>query len=99
MDTFYLENAKLYQRLVDQVQTSDPAAHFSRHTAAPTVEEESTEHTGIIITARIRPMLDNDIAEGLPCALYPRKAQSSSAQVVDVHDLYHHPRWRPQLKV
>ncbi|RYP73691.1 hypothetical protein DL769_004162 [Monosporascus sp. CRB-8-3] len=49
----------------------------------------------MVVSARVRPLLDEDIAAGFPCAVFPRPAQ---AGVVDIHDLYNHPRGRPILK-
>ncbi|RYP70885.1 hypothetical protein DL771_005135 [Monosporascus sp. 5C6A] len=46
-------------------------------------------------TARVRPLLSEEIATGFPCAVFPRTAQPG---VVDIHDLYNHPRGRPILK-
>lgn len=103
MDTFYLKNAAFYQKSVDSLDLSKPAPHFSRHEAAP-VEEDPDQaveqcNPDIIIGARIRPMLEIDIAAGFPCAVYPRSPGSSGAQIVDIHDLYHHPLQQRVLKV
>ncbi|RYP20475.1 hypothetical protein DL765_002774 [Monosporascus sp. GIB2] len=49
----------------------------------------------MVVSARVRPLLDEDVAAGFPCAVFPRPAQ---AGVVDIHDLYNHPRGRPILK-
>ncbi|TVY27134.1 Kinesin-like protein [Lachnellula hyalina] len=46
----------------------------------------------MIVSARIRP-LSND--EGFPSAIFPRSNQEN---VVDIHDLYNHPRGIPILK-
>ena len=100
MDRFYLENRSLYQKLVDSSDAGAPTPHFSRHTAAEhVVEDAAPEHPNMVISARIRPMLEDDVAAGFPCAVYPRSKQTLSAQFVDVHDLYHHPRQRPVLRV
>lgn len=103
MDSFYLKNAATYQKLVDSLDLSVPAPHFSRHEAAPAEQEDVpiTEkcNPDIIIGARVRPMLDADIAAGFPCAVHPRSVEGNGAQVVDLHDLYHHPTRPPMLKV
>ncbi|KAI1779191.1 P-loop containing nucleoside triphosphate hydrolase protein [Hypoxylon cercidicola] len=49
----------------------------------------------MVVSARIRPHLDEDLASGFPCALFPRAGQPN---VVDIHDLYNHPRGNPILK-
>ncbi len=88
MDQFYLENASLYQKLVKAVKPT-PA---SRATDAAT----ETPSPDMVVGARIRPLLDEDVAAGFPCAVFPRLNQSGA---VDIHDLYNHPRGRPILKV
>jgi kinesin family protein 2/24 len=47
----------------------------------------------MVVGARIRPLSEN---EGFPSAIFPRSNQKN---VVDVHDLYNHPRGIPILKV
>jgi kinesin family protein 2/24 len=47
----------------------------------------------MVVSARIRPLLEN---EGFPSATFPR---SNQKDVVDVHDLYNHPRGIPILRV
>ncbi|KAK0612173.1 P-loop containing nucleoside triphosphate hydrolase protein [Immersiella caudata] len=86
MDQFYLKNVALYQNLVDAFHPppSMTSAAFSK--SAP---------PEMVVSARIRPFLQEDIASGFPCAVYPRAV---SSRVVDIHDLYNHPRGRPILK-
>lgn len=88
MDQFYLDNAALYQTLVKAVKPKpvSKTAYAQTETTSP----------DIVVGARIRPLLDEDVATGFPCAVFPRQDQSS---VVDIHDLYNHPRGRPLLKV
>jgi kinesin family protein 2/24 len=90
MDRFYLDNAAQYRTLVKAFNSTAPAPR--------TMQEVATETTSpdMVVSARIRPLLDEDVATGFPCAVYPRSAQ---AGVVDIHDLYNHPRGRPILKV
>ncbi|KAH8892806.1 P-loop containing nucleoside triphosphate hydrolase protein [Thozetella sp. PMI_491] len=87
MDQFYLENAALYQKLVKALGPSP-----EHRAAAATTERTSPD---LVVSARIRPLLKEDIAAGFPQAIFPRAA---SASIVDVHDLYNHPRGRPILK-
>ena len=47
----------------------------------------------IVVSARIRPLSKD---EGFPSAIFPRSIQEN---VVDIHDLYNHPRGIPILKV
>lgn len=89
MDQFLLENVALYQNLVKRFKPAMPTP------PRPASEPAEIPNPDMVVSARIRPLLDEDIASGFPCALFPRSGQSG---VVDVHDLYHHPRGRPVLK-
>lgn len=94
MDRFYLDNAARYQRLVDAFR---PASTGMSGLARVTEKLDSeTISSDMVVSARIRPLLDDEIVAGFPCALLPRAAQ---AGVVDVHDLYNHPKGLPILKV
>jgi kinesin family member 2/24 len=88
MDRFYLDSAAQYQTLVKA---------FSP-TLVPRIAKLATGTTSpdMVVSARIRPLLDEDVAAGFPCAVFPRSPQTG---VVDIHDLYNHPRGRPILKV
>jgi kinesin family protein 2/24 len=88
MDRFLLDNTVQYQALVKA---------FSP-TPAPGMAKDATGAASpdIVVSARIRPLLNEDVAAGFPCAVFPRSAQNA---VVDIHDLYNHPRGRPILKV
>ncbi|OIW26752.1 P-loop containing nucleoside triphosphate hydrolase protein [Coniochaeta ligniaria NRRL 30616] len=87
MDQFYLDNAALYRTLVKALKP----------TPSPNTVDAATETTSpdMVVGARIRPLLGEDVAAGFPCAVFPRTGQKS---VVDIHDLYNHPRGRPILK-
>lgn len=105
MDKFYLRNTALYEKLVDAVDVTAPATHFSRQETAPAEAEVQEEaimglcNSNMIVSARIRPMLDNDFAEKFPCAVYPREQRTGGSRIVDLHDLYNYPYGRPILKV
>ena len=92
MDQFYLKNAALYQKLVQAFDDTKRAPRPSE-----TGGDQATPST--VVSARVRPLLDDDKAAGFPCAVYPRAPQIGEANVVDIHDLYNHPRGRPLLKV
>ncbi|KAB5526384.1 kinesin motor domain-containing protein [Coniochaeta sp. 2T2.1] len=49
----------------------------------------------MVVAARVRPLLDEDTAAGFPRAVFPR---SDGTGVVNIHDLYNHPKGRPILK-
>jgi kinesin family protein 2/24 len=84
MEQFLLNNASQYQKLVKE---------FS---PLPKKVGTRTSAANIVVSVRIRPLLKDDIAAGFPCAVFPR---STEPGVVDIHDLYNHPRGRPILKV
>ncbi|KAI2620592.1 P-loop containing nucleoside triphosphate hydrolase protein [Hypoxylon sp. NC1633] len=88
MDQFYLDNATLYQNLVKRLKPAPPMAR-------PAVKPTEVPSPDMVVSARIRPLLDEDLASGFPCALFPRPSQLN---VVDIHDLYNHPRGKPILK-
>ncbi|KAL4891908.1 P-loop containing nucleoside triphosphate hydrolase protein [Aspergillus ambiguus] len=85
MDQFLLDNTPLYRALVN------------RFKPAPRGTEGKTETTNasVVVSARVRPLLDEDIAAGFPNAIFPRPMQTG---VVDIHNLYNHPKGRPVLK-
>lgn len=90
MDQFYLKNATYYQSLVNALNP----------TLAPrtTRDNAGTGNPNMVVSARIRPVPDEDLVAGFPCAIFPRRTQTG---VVDVHDLYNQPRspkMRPVLK-
>ncbi|KAF7195199.1 hypothetical protein HII31_03405 [Pseudocercospora fuligena] len=45
--------------------------------------------------ARIRSKLEDELMTGFHCAIFPRQDET---QILDLHDLYHHPTRRPFLK-
>lgn len=107
MDQFYLQNKAVYRKLVARNASAQTGTLFNGYTAAPqdnrkeahppTKEQDSSS---IVIGARIRPMLPEDLAAGFPTAAYPRPATSvDGPDIVDLHDLYNHPRGRPILRV
>jgi kinesin family protein 2/24 len=88
MDRFLLDNAAQYQALVKALSPA-PVPQIAK-VAIGTISSD------MVVSARIRPLLDEEVAVGFPCAVFPR---SAPAGVVDIHDLYNHPRGRPILKV
>jgi kinesin family protein 2/24 len=88
MDQFLLDNAAQFQTLVKM---------FSP-TPVPRLAKVATEKTSsnMVVSARIRPLLNEEVTAGFPCAIFPRSGQTG---VVDIHNLYNHPKGRPILKV
>ncbi|KAI1870176.1 hypothetical protein JX265_006346 [Neoarthrinium moseri] len=82
MDRFLLDNAALYRTLVKGFKPTP-------------VPRSTSTSSDIIVSARVRPLIDEDVEAGFPSAVFPR---SLGTGVVDIHDLYNHPRGRPILK-
>src|SRR6187402_1824227 len=91
MDQFLLDHIAEYHALVRAVKPV-----LARPVASAGPSPPTPNSSNIIVSARIRPLLQEDFLAGFPCAIFPRSGQSS---VVDIHELYHHPRGRPTLKV
>ncbi|KAK8091228.1 kinesin motor domain-containing protein [Apiospora phragmitis] len=83
MDQFYLDNAALYESLVERAKPA-PLARRPGQTA-------DLAEANMIVAARIRPQLEEDLASGFPCAVYPRSdagdVDDDDSGVVDIHDL------------
>ncbi|KAK0716386.1 P-loop containing nucleoside triphosphate hydrolase protein [Lasiosphaeris hirsuta] len=86
MDQFYLRNAIQYQALVDA---------FKPMYLTGALNSSDATSPDMVVSARIRPLLGDDMVAGFPCAVFPRHSQPG---VLDIHDLYNHPRGRPILK-
>ncbi|KAK3356320.1 P-loop containing nucleoside triphosphate hydrolase protein [Lasiosphaeria hispida] len=86
MDQFYLRNVVQYQALVDA---------FKPVYSSGSVDLFEATSPDMVVSVRIRPLSDEDIIAGFPCAVFPRNSHDG---VVDIHDLYNHPRGRPILK-
>jgi len=87
MDQFYLRNAAWYHTLVDR---------FEPGPSAGSIDQSGTTSPDMVVSARLRPFLREDITAGFPSAVFPRPTEKGA---VDIHDLYNHPRGRPVLKV
>ncbi|KAI5358293.1 putative kinesin-like protein [Septoria linicola] len=105
MDDFYRENAALYKKLVDAFDPNATATHFSRHHPAASDRVKPQDcpsdqvSNAMLVVARIRPMLADDLAERSPCAAYARfDEKTGQSKMIDLHDLYHYPYGPPKLK-
>ncbi|KUJ07748.1 P-loop containing nucleoside triphosphate hydrolase protein [Mollisia scopiformis] len=87
MDRFLLENAALYRKLVQGLKPTPLPQSEDAINGAPNPD--------MVVSARVRPLLDEDVIAGFPRAVFPRSTQTA---VVDIHDLYNHPRGRPIIK-
>lgn len=88
MEEFLVQNAKRYQTLVKAFK---PGA--STQTSAATNTSTSPD---IVVSARIRPLLDEEASAGFSESVFTREAQPG---VVDVHELRRPVRGLPTLKV
>ncbi|KID82806.1 kinesin motor domain containing protein [Metarhizium guizhouense ARSEF 977] len=89
MEKFYLENADFYRALLKSLNKTSPEPRTPQQLAFETTSPD------VVVCARIRPLLEEDVAAGFPCAVFPRVARPG---IIDIHDLYNHPRGRPILK-
>lgn len=106
MDNFYRKNAALYEKLADAFDPNATGTHFSRHCPAAIDQVEPPnspliqDDNAMLVVARIRPMLADDLAERFPCAAYARlNEKTGQSKIIDLHDLYHYPYGPPKLKV
>lgn len=88
MEEFLVQNAKRYQALVKAFK---PGASTQTST-----EAKSSTNPDIVVSTRIRPLLEEEKSAGLSESVFPREAQPG---VVDVHELRRPVRGLPTLKV
>jgi kinesin family protein 2/24 len=88
MEQFMLDNAERYKRLVAAFKpsTSDPNSKGGSSVVA------SSE---IVVSARVRPMLEDEVTQGFPPCVYLR----GSSNTVDVHELRRPVRGLPTINV
>jgi kinesin family member 2/24 len=92
MEAFYLANVARYQ---DLIETQKADISRANETESAKVSA-SSDDSDIIVSARIRPLLADDIAAGFPRAIYVRPYEP---EILDIHDLYNYPWGKPILKV
>lgn len=88
MEDFLVQNAKRYQALVKAFK---PGASTQTSTAT-----DASTSPDIVVSTRIRPLLDEEASAGFSESVFPRDAQPG---VVDVHELRRPVRGLPTLKV
>ncbi|KAJ0108772.1 hypothetical protein J7T55_011263 [Diaporthe amygdali] len=86
MEEFLVQNAKRYQSLVKAFR---PGA-----STQTSIESKSSTSPDIVVSTRIRPLLDEEDAAGFSESVFPRDAQPG---VVDVHELRRTVRGLPTL--
>ncbi|KAF4975309.1 hypothetical protein FZEAL_7874 [Fusarium zealandicum] len=89
MEEYVLDNVERYLKLV---QKFIPTAKSKSRSS--TLEPEG-RNPDMVVTARIRPLLKEEVAAGLPPAVFPRPAEPG---VLDLHELRRPPRGLAQLR-
>jgi len=78
MESFLLENADRYRQLVAAFKPKAGASNTKKVTDNLTASED------IIVSTRIRPMLEDERAQGFPEGIFQR---GGGTNTVDVHEL------------
>lgn len=86
MEQFMLEHAERYRRLV---------AAFKPTTSGPKAADSTAASTEILVSTRLRPMLEDEINQGFPPGVYQR----GRSNTVDVHELRRPVRGLPTINV
>lgn len=87
MEQFVIDNAERYNKLVAAFKPS----------TLDSKEKGATEAVSpdIVVSARVRPMLDDEVAQGFPIGVHIR----SGTNVVDLHELQQPIRGLPRIRV
>ncbi|KAK4225196.1 kinesin-like protein Klp59C [Podospora fimiseda] len=83
MEEFYIQHAERYKKLV---------AAFK---PGPSTAKPTDPNPDIIVSARIRPMMEDETAQGFPEGVHPRT--KGNTNTVDLHELRRPPRGLPSL--
>jgi kinesin family protein 2/24 len=86
MEQFMLDNAERYKRLV---------AAFTPTSSTKKGGESTTASSEIVVSARLRPMLDDETTQGFPQGVYLR----GHSNTVDLHELRRPVRGPPTINV
>ncbi|KAH8168732.1 kinesin motor domain-containing protein [Sarocladium implicatum] len=86
MEQFMLDNAARHQNLIKALKTKPKPSNATTTTQA---------NPDVIVCARIRPLLDHELAIGSVPGIFPRKG---APNVVDIHELRQMVRGPPTLK-
>ena len=81
MDPLILNGVDRYKALVKSLNSRLASK-------APKVALGGEQNPKTVVCARIRPLMDDEVAAGFPCAVYPRHNNG----VVDIHDMSLNPR-------
>ncbi|KAK3987339.1 kinesin-like protein Klp59C [Cladorrhinum sp. PSN332] len=83
MEEFYIQNAERYKKLVGVFKPG------------PSTVKVTDPNPDIIVSARIRPMMEDETAQGFPEGVHART--TGNTNTVDLHELRRPPRGLPSL--
>ena len=86
-DQFLIDNVERYKRLVAAFKPSPSDAKGNGSTTAASGE--------ILVSARVRPMLEEELAQGFPSGIHHR----GKTNIIDLHALKQHVRGPPSITV
>lgn len=86
MEQFLLENTPRYQKLLKAIKLDNK----------PSQKSVTQTNPDVVICARVRPLLEQETAQGIPPGVFVRDGASS---IADVHELRQMVRGLPVLKV
>ncbi|AEO59677.1 hypothetical protein MYCTH_2308140 [Thermothelomyces thermophilus ATCC 42464] len=86
MEQFIIDNAERYKKLVATFKPSASATQQKRATDAASPD--------IVVCARVRPMLEDEVAQGFPVGVHIR----SGTNTVDLHELQQPVRGLPRIR-
>jgi hypothetical protein len=87
MEQFLLDNAERYKKLVAAFKPTAPGPK-ERGTAAASPD--------IVVSARVRPMLEDEVAQGFPTGVHIR---GGNCNIADLHELQQPVRGAPRIRV
>jgi kinesin family protein 2/24 len=87
MEQFLIDNAERYKKLV---------AAFKPTAQAPKAGSFEAATPEIVVSARVRPMLEDETAQGFPAGVHLR---AGNTNIVDLHELQQPVRGLPRIRV
>lgn len=87
MEQFLIDNAERYKKLV---------AAFKPSASGPKGSNSEAASPDIVVSARVRPMLEDETAQGFPAGVHLRV---SDTNIVDLHELQQPVRGLPKIRV
>lgn len=87
MEQFLIDNAERYKKLV---------AAFKPSKSGPKESSSEAASPEIVVSARVRPMLEDETAQGFPAGVHLRAGDTN---IVDLHELQQPVRGLPRIRV